>query len=83
MSATIRFNVLDYSEFKELRKELESDPLFIQNIRDLKRIENEAEGIGYEICDSIWVHSAIDLGIIEIRSDSDSTDQRQFRGLRA
>ncbi len=80
MNATIRFNVLDYSEFKELRKELENDPLFIQNIRDLKRIESEAEGIGYEICDSIWVHSAIDLGIIEIRSDSDSTDQRQFIG---
>jgi hypothetical protein len=80
MTATIRFNVLDYAEFKTLLKELETDPLCAQNTRYRKRIETEAEGIGYEVPEEFWISSALDLGIIELRKDSDLLNQKPVIG---
>jgi hypothetical protein len=80
MKPLIRFNILDYTRFKELHKELHTDPLFSENISNLKRIETDDEGIGYEVPESFWIDSAIYLKIIEIRKDSTPFDQKMFIG---
>jgi len=80
MQATIRFNVLNYTEFRKLVKELETDPLCAHNLQYRKRIETEAEGIGYEVPEEFWISSALDLGIIELRKDSDTFLQKPVIG---
>lgn len=80
MERGIRFNIVDYAEFKELVKELETDPLLNQNIKNLTQIHTEAEGYGYEVPESFWLASAINLGIIELRADSATYGQKALIG---
>lgn len=80
MERLIRFNIVDYTEFKELFKELETDPLLNQNITKLQQIHTKSEGYGYEVPEAFWIPSALDLGIIEIRDDSDEYGQRALIG---
>jgi len=76
-SPLIRFNVVNYERFRELLNEFETDPL---STHHLTKIKSEEEGIGYETPDDIWISSAINLGIIEIRNDSPTIDQRPVIG---
>lgn len=80
MAVNIRFNVLNYNKFKILLKELETDPLCTQSDTALTRIQTEEEGIGYEVPESYWISSALDLDIIALRADSVQPFQRRYMG---
>ena len=78
-STTIRFDVVNYTKFRKMVKELEEDPLSVQNIRGLQQIPC-SDDAGYEVPNAIWINNAIDLGIIELRKDSDPLKRRDVIG---